>query len=307
MARAIWSGSISFGLVNVPVKVYAAVKQQDLSFHQFEEDTNARIRYKKVSEKTGKEVPAERITKGYELSKGHYVMLDPEELENFAPRATRMIDIEDFVALEEIDPIYYDHNYYLSPDGGEGPERAYSLLLQAMEKQKKVAIGRVVMRGKQYLAAIRPFAEGALAMSTMLFSDEVVPVADVEGLPVKQSGVSDREVKMAAQIIESLTREWDPGRYTDTYREQVLDFIERKAAGEEVVIEEEPERPEAVDLMAALEASLAAAKKEGTKGPAKKSTGSGSGSGSSNSKSSGSAKSTRSSTAKRGQRARKSA
>jgi DNA end-binding protein Ku len=269
MARAIWSGSISFGLVNVPVKVYAAVKQQDLSFHQFEEDTNARIRYKKVSEKTGKEVPGDRIAKGYELSKGHYVMLDPEELESFAPRATRTIDIEDFVSLEEIDPIYYDHTYYLSPEGSEGAERAYSLLLAAMEKQKKVAIGRVVMRGKQYLAAIRPYAEGALALSTMLFHDEVVPIEEIEELPVAKSGVSDREVKMATQIVESLTRDWDPERYHDTYREQVLDFIEKKAAGEEVVIEEEPERPPAVDLMAALEASLAAAKKE--KAPAKKS------------------------------------
>jgi DNA end-binding protein Ku len=290
MARAIWSGSISFGLVNVPVKVYAAVKQQDLSFHQFEEDTNARIRYKKVSEKTGKEVPADRIAKGYELSKGHYVMLDPEELESFAPRATRTIDIEDFVSLEEIDPIYYDHTYYLSPEEGEGAERAYSLLLQAMEKQKKVAIGLVVMRGKQYLAAIRPYAEGALALSTMLFHDEVLAITDIEGLPVKKSGVSDREVKMAAQIVESLTRDWDPERYHDTYREQVLEYIEKKAAGEEVVIEEEPERPAAVDLMAALEASLAAAKKgkepEKKKEPTKKSS---------------------STTAKRGQRARKSA
>ena len=289
MARAIWSGSISFGLVNVPVKVYAAVKQQDLSFHQFEEDTNARIRYKKVSEKTGEEVPADRIAKGYELSKGHYVMLDPEELESFAPRATRTIDIEDFVSLEEIDPIYYDHTYYLSPDGGEGSERAYALLLQAMEKQQKVAIGRVVMRGKQYLAAIRPFTEGALAMSTMLFHDEVLPVEEIEGLPVTRSGVSGREVKMATQIVESLAREWDPGRYTDTYREQVLEFIEKKAAGEEVVVEEEPERPQAVDLMAALEASLAAAKKG--KEPAKKTP----------------TKKSSSTTAKRGQRTRKSA
>jgi DNA end-binding protein Ku len=303
MARAIWSGSISFGLVNVPVKVYAAVKQQDLSFHQFEEDTNARIRYKKVSEKTGKEVPADRIAKGYELSKGHYVMLDPEELENFAPRATRMIDIEDFVALQEIDPIYYEHTYYLSPDGGEGAERAYSLLLLAMEKQNKVAIGRVVMRGKQYLAAIRPFAEGALAMSTMLFHDEVVPIEDVEGLPVKKSGVADREVKMAAQIIESLTREWDPKRYTDTYREQVLEFIEKKAAGEEVVIEEEPERPVAVDLMAALEASLDAAKKDGKKSSRSSKSGGASKSG----RTSKSTASSKASTGKRGQRARKSA
>jgi DNA end-binding protein Ku len=269
MPRAIWSGSISFGLVNVPVKVYSAVKQQDLHFNQFEEKSNARIRYKKVSEKTGKEVDPDKIVKGYELSKGHYVMVDPEELEAFEPRATRTIDIEDFVALAEIDPVYFEHTYYLAPDGGEGPERSYALLLAAMEDQEKVGIGRVVMRTKQYLAALRPF-DGVMAMSTMLFHDEVVSVSDIEELPVRKKA-SAREVKMAGQIIESLTTEWDPKRYQDTYRERVLEYIEKKAAGEEVVVEEaEPEEPKVVDLMAALEASLAEAKKgSGKRRPAR--------------------------------------
>jgi len=270
MPRAIWSGSISFGLVNVPVKVYSAVKQQDLHFNQFEDKTNARIRYKKVSEKTGREVAPEKIVKGYELSKGHYVMIDPEELEEFEPRATRSIDIEDFVALDEIDPIYFERTYYLAPDGGDGAERAYALLLAAMEDKGKVGIGRVVMRTKQYLAALRPF-DGALAMSTVLFHDEIVPVTEIEGLPVSKKGVSPKEIKMAGQIIDSLSTEWDPKRYADTYRERVLDFIEKKAKGEEVVVEEaEPEAPKVVDLMAALEASLAAAKEgSGTRRPSR--------------------------------------
>jgi DNA end-binding protein Ku len=290
MPRAIWSGSISFGLVNVPVKVYSAVKQQDLHFNQFEDKTNARIRYKKVSEKTGREVAPEKIVKGYELSKGHYVMIDPEELEEFEPRATRIIDIEDFVALDEIDPIYFEHTYYLAPDGGEGAERAYALLLAAMEEKGKVGIGRVVMRTKQYLAALRPFG-GGLAMSTMLFYDEIVPVTEIEGLPVSKKGVSAKEIKMAGQIIDSLNTEWDPKRYADTYRERVLDFIEKKAKGEEVVVEEAaPEEPKVVDLMAALEASLAAAKE-----------------GSGKRRPSNSGSKSKSSTAKRGSRTRQSA
>jgi DNA end-binding protein Ku len=290
MPRAIWSGSISFGLVNVPVKVYSAVKQQDLHFNQFEDETNARIRYKKVSEKTGREVAPEKIVKGYELSKGHYVMIDPEELEEFEPRATRIIDIEDFVALDEIDPIYFEHTYYLAPDGGEGAERAYALLLAAMEDKGKVGIGRVVMRTKQYLAALRPF-DGALAMSTMLFHDEIVPVTEIEALPVSKKGVSLEEIKMAGQIIDSLSTEWDPKRYADTYRERVLEFIEKKAKGEEVVVEEaEPEEPKVVDLMAALEASLAAARE-----------------GSGKRRSSRSGSKSKPSTAKRGSRTRQSA
>jgi DNA end-binding protein Ku len=267
MPRAIWSGSISFGLVNVPVKLYSAVHRENLSFHQFEEKTNARVRNKRVSEKTGKEVAYDDIVKGYEVKKGQYVMIDPDELAEFAPRATRTIDIEDFVALDEIDPIFYDATYYLAPEKSEGARKAYVLLREAMEDQGKVAIGRLVMRSKQYLAAIRPH-EGALAVSTMLFHDEIVPVSEVPDTPTGRSApkVAPGEVKMATQIIDSLSREWDPKRYEDTYRIEVLDYLKKKAAGEEIVIEEEPEeQADVTDLMAALEASLEAAKKNGSR------------------------------------------
>ncbi len=267
MPRAIWSGSISFGLVNVPVKLYSAVHSQGLSFHQFEEGTNARVRNKRVSEKTGKEVDYDDIVKGYEVKKGQYVMVDPDELAGFAPRASRTIDIEDFVALDEIDPIYFDATYYLAPENSDGARKAYALLLKAMEEHGKVAIGRLVMRNKQYLAAIRPL-DKVLAVSTMRFHDEVVSPSDIEGIPTGRSAprAAPGEVKMASQIIDSMSREWDPKRYEDTYRVQVLDFLKKKAAGKEIVVEEEPEEQSNVtDLMAALEASLAAAKKTGSR------------------------------------------
>ena len=267
MPRAIWSGSISFGLVNVPVKLYSAVHPQGLSFHQFQEGTSARVRNKRVSEETGKEVPYEDIVKGYEVEKGHYVMVEPDELAEFNPRATRTIDIEDFVDLDEIDPIYYDNTYYLAPDDSEGARKAYALLLKAMEDQKKVAIGRLVMRNKQYLSAIRPL-DGALALSTMRFHDEVMAPSDIDEIPTGRSAprAQPAEVKMASQIIDSMSREWDPKRYEDTYRVQVLDFLKKKAAGEEIVVEEEPEEQSNVtDLMSALEASLEAAKRTGSR------------------------------------------
>jgi DNA end-binding protein Ku len=267
MPRAIWSGSISFGLVNVPVKLYSAVHAQGLSFHQFQVGTNARVRNKRVSEKTGKEVAYEDIVKGYEVEKGHYVMVDPDELAEFNPRATRTIDIEDFVALDDIDPIYYDNTYFLAPEDSDGARKAYALLLKAMDDQGKVAIGRLVMRSKQYLAAIRPL-DGALAVSTMRFHDEVMSPADIDAIPTGRSAprAQPAEVKMAAQIIDSMSRDWDPKRYEDTYRVQVLDYLKKKAAGEEIVVEEEPEeQSKVVDLMAALEASLDAAKKGGSR------------------------------------------
>lgn len=267
MPRSIWSGSISFGLVNVPVKVYSAMRQRDLRFHQFDPETDSRIRYRRVSEKTGEEVPSENIVKGYELARGRYVTFEPEELEAFEPKATRTIDIEDFVALEEIDPVYYEQTYWLAPDGGEGGARAYALLRKAMEDQDKVGIGRVVMRTKEYLAAIRP-REGALAMSTMLFHDEVIPAADIDELDAEEPDVPAKQVKMATQIVESLTTPWEPERYRDTYREQVLEWLEKKAEGEELVVEEEAEEPKVVDLTAALEASLEAARKGQGKGSA---------------------------------------
>jgi DNA end-binding protein Ku len=260
MARPIWTGSISFGLVNVPVKVYSAVRQQDLHFNQFDPNGN-RIRYKRVSEKTGREVDYGDIVKGYEVTKGKYVMVDPEELEAFEPRATRTVDIEDFVDLDEIDPIYYEHTYFLVPaEKGGGAAKAYRLLLEAMEQQGKVGIGRVVMRGKEYLAAIRPL-DGVLALSTMLFADEVLSPKDLDETTATRAKVSDREVKMASQIISSLSTKWDPKRYHDTYRERVEDYLAKKAKGETIEVEAAPAEPSKVtDLMAALEESLAAAK-----------------------------------------------
>jgi DNA end-binding protein Ku len=264
MARAIWSGSISFGLVNVPVKLYSAVHQQDIHFSQFDKNGN-HIRYKRVSEKTGKEVDYGDIVKGYEVKKGQWVMVDPDELASYRPEATKTVDISDFVALDEIDPIYYESTYYLAPDG-KAAAKPYNLLLEAMEKQQKVAIGKVVLRTKQYLAAIRPL-DGVLALSTMLFADEVVPTSEVtNGSGGKAASVSSREVSMASQIIDSLTSEWDPSQYRDTYREQVLELLKKKAKGEEIVVEEpDEEQGQVLDLMAALEASLEQAKSGGTK------------------------------------------
>jgi DNA end-binding protein Ku len=267
MARAIWSGSISFGLVNVPVKVYTAVRQKDIHFTQLDEKGN-RVRYKRVSEKTGREVDYEDIKKGYEVEKGSYVMIEPEELEAARPEATRTIEITDFVELDEIDPIYFDHTYYLAPAGKDkGAAKAYALLLEAMQRQGKVAIGTVVMRNKQYLAAIRP-RDGVLVMSTMLFPDEVVAPDEVPDVPARMPAVSDREVKMASQIIDALTTEWDPERYRDDYRQQVLKLIQQKAKGKDIVVaKDKPQEAKVVDLMAALEASLEAAK--GRKAPAR--------------------------------------
>jgi len=264
MARAIWSGSISFGLVNVPVKLYSAVHQQDIHFSQFDKNGN-HIRYKRVSEKTGKEVDYGDIVKGYEAKKGQWVMVDPDELAGYKPEATKTVDISDFVALDEIDPIYYENTYYLAPDG-KAAAKPYNLLLEAMEKQNKAAVGKVVIRTKQYLAAIRPL-DGVLALSTMRFADEVVSTSEVKnGASGKDGSVSKREVDMASQIIDSLTSEWDPSRYHDTYREQVLALLKKKAEGKEIVVEEpEEEQGQVLDLMAALEASLEEAKRGGSK------------------------------------------
>ena len=258
MARAIWSGAISFGLVNVPVKLYSAVSRKTVRFHQLHDEDGVPIRQKRVCPADGKEVPYEHIVKGYEIAKDRYVVVTPEELEAIDPKRTRSIEIQDFVDLEQIDPVFYDHSYYLAPDRDAG--KAYGLLLQAMEEADKVALARVVIRTKEYLAAIRP-VEGALMMSTMIFGDEVVPADRIDELPATNGKASPREVEMARRLIESLTVDFDPGRYHDEYRERVLELIERKAAGEEISIpppEEEEGAPP--DLMAALEASLAEAR-----------------------------------------------
>jgi DNA end-binding protein Ku len=261
MPRAIWSGAISFGLVNIPVKLFSAVSRKTVRFHQIDGETGSRIQQRRVNPETGEEVPYERLVKGYEIGPDRYVIIEPAELDSLSPEKTRTIEIEDFVDLDQIDPIFYDHPYYLVAD--KASEKAYRLLLDAMEEASKVAIARVVLRNKESLVAIRPH-NGVLTMETMLFADEVVPTDSLDEMATDTKKTSKRELDMARQLIESLSGDFDPEKYRDEYRDRVLDLIERKAQGEEIVIEAPPEQPKEVpDLMAALEASIAAAKSPG--------------------------------------------
>jgi DNA end-binding protein Ku len=255
-----WSGAISFGLVNVPVKLYSAVNRKTVRFHQLNGKTGTRIAQKRVDPSTGEEVQYEDLVKGYELTKERYVIITPEELEALDPEKSRTIDIEDFVDLADIDPVYYDHPYYLIPD--KGAAKAYGLLLNAMKESGKVAIARVVLRTKENLVAIRPAPGDVLMMETMIFADEVVPPGDIDDLPeASDLKASERELAMAQQLIDSLSSDFEPEKYHDEYREKVLELIERKAAGEEIAVQPEAPKPKEVpDLMAALEASLAAVK-----------------------------------------------
>ncbi len=284
MPRAIWSGAISFGLVNIPVKLFSAVSRKTVRFHQLDGEDNQRIQQKRVNPRTGEEVPYENLVKGYEIGPERYVVITPEELDGLSPEKTRTIDIEDFVDLDEIDPIFYDHPYYLVPD--KGAEKAYRLLLDAMEAANKVAIARVVIRSKENLVAIRPRGD-VLTMETLLFGDEVIEPDQLDGVPeaADQKKTSKRELDMAQQLIDSLSSEFDPDKYRDEYRDRVLDMIERKSQGEDVVVEVPAEEPKKVpDLMAALEASIAESKQQSK--PKKKAASSSNGSKSSSSKSS---------------------
>src|SRR6201986_4446393 len=242
MARGIGSGAISLGLVNAPVKMYSATSPKTVRFHQLSSKTGARIKQKRVDPSTGDEVAFEDIVKGYELTPDRYVLIEPEELEALDPKATRTIDIEEFVDLAEIDPIYYDHSYYLAPAAGGA--KAYRLLVDAMRESGKVGIGRVVLRSKQQLCALRPTGE-ALTLSTMLFGDEVLSPDRLDELDsVNEAEASERELTMAQQLIDSLSSDFEPDKYHDEYRERVLDLIERKAAGEEIAIQPQAEEPE---------------------------------------------------------------
>ncbi len=261
MARAIWSGSISFGLLNVPVKLYSAVARRSIGLREIRESDGARIRHRRVAEGTDEEVPFEKIIKAFEITPDRYVPLTKDELGALAPEKSRAIEVLDFVDLDEIDPIYFDSPYYLGP--AEGAEKAYSLLAQAMQESGKVAIARFVFRNKEHLAALRP-ADGVLTLTTMRFADEVVPPEDLDDvLPAEKPKVAKREVEMAEQLIDSLTRSFDPSAYRDEYREQLLALIERKAEGKDILTApagEEPQPTKAPDLMAALEESIAAVK-----------------------------------------------
>jgi len=251
-----WTGAISFGLVSVPVKLYSAINRKSVRFHQLNGKSGVRIAQKRVDPQSGEEVPYEDIVKGYELAPDRYVVIEPGELETLQPKKTKTIEIEDFVELSEIDPVYYDHPYYLAP--GPGGAKPYRLLLEAMRETGKVAIARVVIRSKENLVAIRPMGE-VLGMATMIFADEVLPAERLDEVAeAEEVKTTKRELDIAKQLIGSLAGEFDPGRYTDTYREEVLALIERKAEGKAIAVQPEPEElaTPAPDLMGALKASL---------------------------------------------------
>jgi DNA end-binding protein Ku len=294
MPRAIWTGTLSFGLVSIPVRLFNATAPKDVRFHQFQSGTGQRVRIRRVvpdveppegvlpqrapgpgdegsaslsseaasfglpppSPRGEQEVPYEEVVKGYEVDAGRYVMIDPEELAALAPEQTRTIEIEDFVDLAQIDPVYFEKSYFVVPQ--RGGEKPYALLLRAMEDAGKVAIGRFVLRSREHLAAVRP-TRGVLGLETLFYADEVRAAEEV-GAPVGDAQVSERELKLAGQLIASLATEWLPDRYLDSYRERVLQLIESKARGEELVVEPTSVAPVVSDLMSALRASVEAAR-----------------------------------------------
>ncbi|HEV7806582.1 MAG TPA: Ku protein [Solirubrobacteraceae bacterium] len=269
MPRSIWTGAISFGLVTVPVKLYSAVSRKSVRFHQLNGKTGVRIQQKRVDPSTGDEVAYEDIVKGYELTPDRYVLIEPGELEALDPKKTKSIEIEDFVALDEIDPIYFDHPYYLAP--GPGGAKPYRLLLEAMRDTGRVAIATVVIRSKQQLVAVRPIGDDVLGMATMVFPDEIIDPATIDEIPTADDvEVNKRELAIAEQLVESLAAEFEPEKFRDTYREDVLALIERKAAGEQIAVQPAADEADVPvpDLMSALKASLDAVKaREGNGGP----------------------------------------
>ena len=256
-----WSGVVSFGLVSIPVKLYTAVSKKNVKFNQIDSETNSRVKQKRVNS-DGDEVPYERIVKGYEIAKDSYVILNDEDISSVSPKASRTIDISAFVLAEDIDPIFYDSAYHLVPD--EIARKPYSLLLKAMEESNRIAIAKVVMRTKQYLVALRP-RDGHMMMSTMVYEDELVHATELPGVDeLEDFEPSDAELTMANQLIDSLSADFDHGLYVDSYREQLIEMIEKKAAGELQVVSssDDEEESSVVDLMAALEASVKAAKEK---------------------------------------------
>ena len=273
MARPVWTGTISFGLVSVPVKAYTAARDHTVHFNQLDRETGSRVRHMNVSDETGDEVERDDIVLGYEVSDGEYVTFERDELDELRPKSTKAIEVRDFVELDEVDPIYYQRTYCLGPDGAAA-EEPYSLLLGAMEDRSRVAIGSVVMRSKQYLAAVRPL-DGALAMSTMRFADEVIDRSTIEQIPDKVDKADPKALKLAVQIVDSLTAEWDPSQYHDTYVEEVQEIIKAKAEGETLTVDEgdgEETGGKVLDLMEALQASLDSSKAKTVGGTAKKPT-----------------------------------
>jgi DNA end-binding protein Ku len=278
MPRAMWTGAISFGMVSVPVKLYSALNRKAVRFHQLSGKSGVRIAQKRVDPQSGEEVPYEDIVKGFEIAPDRYVVIEPGELETLQPKKTKTIEIEDFVELSEIDPVFYDHPYYLVP--GPGGAKPYRLLLEAMHETGKVAIARVVIRAKEQLVALRPMGD-VLGMATMIFADEILPPERLEEVAeASEVKMTKRELDIAMQLVDSLAGKFEPGRYSDTYRAEVLALIERKAQGEKIAVQPAPEEvtAPAPDLMSALKASLDAVQaREGSakthRKPAKKAAG----------------------------------
>jgi DNA end-binding protein Ku len=254
VARAIWTGAIGFGLVSIPVKLISATQPKDVRFHELA-PSGARVHHKRVAGRGQREVEYEDIVKGYEVEEGQYVVVTPKELEAVQPGRTRTIEIEDFVELAEIDPIYYEKSYYVVPEGDRGAEKPYAILLRALDRAQRVGIGRFVFRTKQHLIALRP-AEGVLALETLFYSDEV---RTPEDLGVKVPRASGKELDLAERLIDAQTTSWRPTAYKDTYRQRVLKLIRDKAKGNDVVVDRGKEPAPVEDLMAALRASVEAA------------------------------------------------
>lgn len=269
MARAIWSGSISFGLVNVPIKMFTAVRDVGIHFHMLSDDGKCRLRRKLVCPDTGREYEYGETTRGFEIAPDQYVIVTNEELNALKPEGQRTIDITDFVDGSQIDPIYYTRPYYLAPD--ERGVKGYRLLHEAMSRSGKVGISTFVMRQKQYLAALRPM-EKALCLEVMNYADEIVPLEEIPGTEAAGE-VDKRELQVAQKLIEALSGEFEPEKYRDEYREQLVQLVERKAAGEEVVLQPaRQEAPRVADLMQALEASLAQVGRNAGKGGKRRSS-----------------------------------
>jgi DNA end-binding protein Ku len=270
MARAMWSGTLTFGLVTIPVKLYPAVQRKTVRFNQLDGEDNARIQQRRVNSRTGEEVPYERLVKGFEIAPERYVVVTQEELESLDPVRSRTIEIEDFVDGAEIDPILYDTTYTLAP--GTGGAKPYRLLLEAMRRSGRVGIARVVLRTKEYLVALRP-ADETLQLTTLLFADEVVDPSGMEELEdVRDAKATARELDIAEQLIGSLASAFEPERYTDEYRARVLDLVERKAQGEEIEVVAAPAEAAGPvpDLMSALKASLDAVRERDAGPPSAK-------------------------------------
>jgi DNA end-binding protein Ku len=259
MPRAIWTGSLSFGLVNVPVGLFSATDDKAIHFNQFQAGTPDRIRQKRVNERTGEEVEFADVVKGYDLGGGEYVIVTPEELESVEPGRSRTIEITDFVDLDAIDPIYYKSTYYLGPQG-EQAVRPYALLREAMAQSNKVAVASLVLRTKEHLVTIRP-TQSVLALETMYFADEIRdPVTEVPAVP-SEVDFSGRELTTAKLLIDSMASAWDPSLYEDEYRKRVEGLIDEKRQGKVIVTERpETEPTKVVDLMEALQASVEAAR-----------------------------------------------